>query len=75
VGPRPAAGSTGAAGRAAAAAPCRQPPAARLLALLTGGGLPRAAAGEAIRTYGGHQKAAVCCALNDSAIDGRDGDS
>jgi hypothetical protein len=33
------------------------------------------AAGEAIRTYGGHQKACVCCALNDSAIDGRDGES
>lgn len=26
--------------------------------------------GEAIRTYSGHHKAAVCCALNDSAIDG-----
>jgi G protein beta subunit-like protein len=25
--------------------------------------------GEAIRTYSGHHKAAVCCALNDSAID------
>jgi hypothetical protein len=34
----------------------------------------RARAGEAIRTYSGHHKAIVCCALNDSAIDGRDGD-
>eukprot|EP00775_Hariotina_reticulata_P005409 gene5409-5642_t len=30
--------------------------------------------GEAIRTYSGHHKAIVCCALNDSAIDGRDAD-
>jgi G protein beta subunit-like protein len=30
--------------------------------------------GEAIRTYSGHHKACVCCALNDSAIDGRDTD-
>jgi G protein beta subunit-like protein len=34
-----------------------------------------AAAGEAIRTYSGHHKAITCCALNDSAIDGRDADS
>jgi len=27
------------------------------------------ASGEAIRTYSGHHKAAVCCALNDSATD------
>jgi G protein beta subunit-like protein len=33
------------------------------------------ASGEAIRVYSGHHKAAVCCALNDSAIDGRDIDS
>lgn len=26
--------------------------------------------GEAIRIYSGHHKAAVCCALNDSAVDG-----
>lgn len=26
--------------------------------------------GETIRTYTGHSKALVCCALNDSAIDG-----
>lgn len=26
--------------------------------------------GEAIRVYSGHHKAAVCCALNDSAIEG-----
>lgn len=32
-------------------------------------------AGEAIRTYSGHHKAIVCCALNDSAIEGRDPDS
>jgi G protein beta subunit-like protein len=25
--------------------------------------------GEAIRVYSGHHKAAVCCALNDSAAD------
>ncbi|WIA20321.1 hypothetical protein OEZ85_006153 [Tetradesmus obliquus] len=31
--------------------------------------------GEAIRTYSGHHKAITCCALNDSAIDGRDADS
>ena len=31
--------------------------------------------GETIRTYTGHHKAVVCCALNDSAIDGRDMDS
>ena len=31
--------------------------------------------GEAIRTYSGHHKACVCCALNDSAIDGRDVDT
>jgi hypothetical protein len=31
--------------------------------------------GEAIRTYSGHHKAIVCCALNDSAIDGRDPDA
>lgn len=31
--------------------------------------------GEAIRTYSGHHKACVCCALNDSAIDGRDTDN
>lgn len=30
--------------------------------------------GEAIRTYSGHHKAVVCCALNDSAIEGRDGE-
>ncbi|EFJ46224.1 hypothetical protein VOLCADRAFT_81959 [Volvox carteri f. nagariensis] len=30
--------------------------------------------GEAIRTYSGHHKAVVCCALNDSAIEGRDAD-
>lgn len=30
------------------------------------------ASGETIRTYSGHAKAAVCCALNDSAIEGRD---
>eukprot|EP00201_Polytomella_parva_P022602 CAMPEP_0175044812 /NCGR_PEP_ID=MMETSP0052_2-20121109/4037_1 /TAXON_ID=51329 ORGANISM="Polytomella parva, Strain SAG 63-3" /NCGR_SAMPLE_ID=MMETSP0052_2 /ASSEMBLY_ACC=CAM_ASM_000194 /LENGTH=315 /DNA_ID=CAMNT_0016308197 /DNA_START=125 /DNA_END=1072 /DNA_ORIENTATION=- len=30
------------------------------------------ASGEAIRTYTGHHKACVACALNDSAIDGRD---
>lgn len=30
--------------------------------------------GDAIRTYSGHHKATVCCALNDSAIDGRDVD-
>lgn len=31
--------------------------------------------GEAIRTYSGHHKAIVCCALNDSALnDGRDAD-
>ncbi|PNW70296.1 hypothetical protein CHLRE_17g713900v5 [Chlamydomonas reinhardtii] len=29
---------------------------------------------EAIRTYSGHHKAVVCCALNDSAIEGRDVD-
>ncbi len=29
---------------------------------------------EAIRTYRGHHKAVVCCALNDSAIEGRDAD-
>ena len=29
-------------------------------------------AGEAIRTYSGHHKAIVCCALNDSAVDGRE---
>lgn len=28
--------------------------------------------GEAIRVYSGHHKAAVCCALNDSAIDARE---
>ncbi len=28
--------------------------------------------GETIRTYTGHGKALVCCALNDSAIDGKD---
>ncbi|KAL0043527.1 hypothetical protein WJX79_007441 [Trebouxia sp. C0005] len=28
--------------------------------------------GDAIRMYSGHHKAAVCCALNDSAIEGRD---
>lgn len=28
--------------------------------------------GDAIRMYTGHHKATVCCALNDSAIDGRD---
>jgi G protein beta subunit-like protein len=28
------------------------------------------ATGEAIRVYSGHHKAAVCCALNDSAADG-----
>lgn len=28
--------------------------------------------GEAIRMYTGHHKACVCCALNDSAIDGRE---
>lgn len=28
--------------------------------------------GDAIRTYSGHHKAAVCCALNDSALEGRD---
>lgn len=28
--------------------------------------------GDAIRTYSGHHKATVCCALNDSAIDGRE---
>jgi G protein beta subunit-like protein len=34
-----------------------------------------AATGEAIRTYSGHHKAIVCCALNDSALnDGRDAD-
>jgi|TARA_B110000902_G_scaffold256150_1_gene322524 WD40 repeat protein len=27
------------------------------------------ASGEAIRIYSGHHKAAVCCALNDSAVD------
>lgn len=30
--------------------------------------------GDAIRMYSGHHKAAVCCALNDSAFEGRDGD-
>jgi WD40 repeat protein len=30
---------------------------------------PTRPAGEAIRTYSGHHKAIVCCALNDSAID------
>lgn len=30
------------------------------------------ASGEAIRTYNGHHKAIVCCALNDSAIEGRE---
>jgi len=30
--------------------------------------------GDAIRMYSGHHKAAVCCALNDSAIEGRDAD-
>ena len=30
--------------------------------------------GEAIRMYSGHHKATVCCALNDSAIEGRDGE-
>jgi hypothetical protein len=34
-----------------------------------------AGAGEAIRTYSGHHKAITCCALNDSAIDGREADS
>jgi WD40 repeat protein len=29
--------------------------------------------GESIRTYTGHHRASVCCALNDSAIDGREG--
>ena len=27
------------------------------------------ASGEAIRIYSGHHKAAVCCALNDSAVE------
>ena len=31
--------------------------------------------GEAIRVYHGHHKATVCCALNDSAIEGHDVDS
>ena len=32
------------------------------------------ASGDAIRVYSGHHKAVVACALNDSAIDGRDGE-
>ena len=32
------------------------------------------ATGDAIRVYSGHHKAAVCCALNDSAIEGREGE-
>ena len=28
--------------------------------------------GDAIRMYSGHHKASVCCALNDSAFEGRD---
>lgn len=28
--------------------------------------------GEAIRMYSGHHKAATCCALNDSAFEGRE---
>ena len=32
------------------------------------------ASGDAIRLYSGHHKALTCCALNDSAIDGRDSD-
>ena len=30
--------------------------------------------GNAIRMYSGHHKASVCCALNDSAFEGRDAD-
>jgi hypothetical protein len=31
--------------------------------------------GEAIRVYSGHHKAVVCCALNDSAMDGREAEA
>ena len=32
------------------------------------------ATGDAIRVYSGHHKAAVCCSLNDSAIEGMEGE-